>query len=157
MGKIARIISDIGVVEKEVARVASAYAAAKHTQELNAASRNRRGRSRRFLVKNEKWVVHILQKERENRKSMQQVSPEQWRRRIDTLNEPLRTKVACLIWWDFFSGRQVTDRWPHLDDLVANHSRLPDDFNRNDLVIALCNTGYSPYEAAKRISGEDHE
>ena len=46
--------------------------------------------------------------------------PEQWRAQLDAVSDPdVRNRVACLIWWDFFGHRSVSNRWPHLDEFVS--------------------------------------
>ena len=43
----------------------------------------------------------------------------EWSRLVRRIPDPaIRRKAASLVWWDYFGGRAVADRWSHLDDLV---------------------------------------
>ena len=130
-------VPDIHLVEKEAARVAKAYKEAQKTREENRKIRekNKREESKKgkkagilsLLVKNEKWVTRAIKKEQASKRAMINVTPEEWRERILQFPEPLRTKIGFIIWWDFFGGRRVTKRWPHLDDILSNHAILVDE------------------------------
>lgn len=159
MSQTARKIEylDIRLVEKAAARVAKAFEEARKTKKENKRRRKTGGRSAGSLslvVKNNKWVTRAIKKERDSRNILGRMQPEQWRERIESLEEPLRTKMCFLVWWDFFGSRRVTRRWPQLDHILANHEILVGNscLNRDKLVLALCNIGYTPYEATKRIS-----
>lgn len=80
-------------------------------------------------------------------------SPEEWARQVKRLSIPIppdvaeklitmdhvRVAAANLAWWDFFGGRPVVDRWPHLDKyLNKTFVRVP----RELLVAALMALGY---------------
>ncbi len=150
-------LPDIHLVEKEAARVAQAYEEVRKNREENRQRRKNGGRKPgvlSLLVKNDKSVIRIIKKEQACKRAMSSIKPKEWRKRIMHLPEPLRTKVGHIIWWDFFGARRVTKRWPHLDDILANHAILVDEtsFSRDELVLALYNAGYSACEALKRIN-----
>ena len=66
-----------------------------------------------------------------------------------SLPERWRKAAARIIWWDFFSLRFSSNRWPHLDGLVEydEKSLIPDD----ELRKALIACGYSEAQAFTRL------
>ena len=69
-------------------------------------------------------------------------TPEEWRAKIDSITSPLvRGAVAKLVWWDFFSSRQTTERWGQLDDFLKFDLQelLLDD---SQVIEGLVNVGY---------------
>ena len=87
--------------------------------------------------------------------------PDEWARQIKRLTIPylpmpafgvtemhIRTSVACIVWWDFFGGRPVPDRWPHLDIYLNKpYVRVPREVMIEGLVIL----GYPQKWAEARI------
>jgi hypothetical protein len=78
-----------------------------------------------------------------------QRTPEEWVSRIDLINPAsLRVKVACIVWWDYFGGRETERAWHQLDHYVrAWNPNLPEDVSL--IVKELIQLGY-PVEAANR-------
>lgn len=78
-----------------------------------------------------------------------QLPPHKWRERVMKI-EPrkVRVQTACYIYWDFFAGRMYGERWPHLDDLVAQYNREDESVPIKQQVKALVKCGY-PLEVAK--------
>lgn len=76
--------------------------------------------------------------------------PEKWRSEIlkHTSDDAVRLNLACVIWWDWFGQRLVSNRWLHLDDLVARyHSRFTPRIDVSKLLIKL---GYPTHRAQER-------
>lgn len=78
-----------------------------------------------------------------------QRTPEEWTALIDAIPcVRTRVKVACIVWWDFFGGRETDNAWPHLSHYVrAWNPNLPEDIPL--IVKELIQLGY-PVDAANR-------
>jgi hypothetical protein len=80
---------------------------------------------------------------------LKKVAPQQWRSRVAALPLKIRTEVAHVIWWDWFSGRNVSERWPHMDSYIRRPKwHQPTDAQ---IIEGLILCGYSHGFAAKRI------
>jgi len=59
--------------------------------------------------------------------ALKQRSPNEWLRLVETIEEPIRTHVAQVVWWDFFAQQDSEDRYPQLDyylkKFVLEHPR----------------------------------
>ncbi len=79
-------------------------------------------------------------------------SPEEWNRMIYAIsNNTVRIKVACIVWWDYFSSRHTEDRWPQLDALV-NQGLGNMSFDKSSVAKALIRLGYSTSGATRRAN-----
>ncbi len=77
------------------------------------------------------------------------VSPQQWRTRVAAVPKKMQTEVAHVIWWDWFSGRDVSERWPDLDIYIKRPKwHQPTDAQ---VIEGLMLCGYSQRYATKRI------
>lgn len=76
------------------------------------------------------------------------VTPEQWRERLMTLESPVREAAARIIWWETASLRLVADRTDIFDDLIKFGADVPDD----DLQQALIKIGVPEKFAMRRIA-----
>lgn len=79
-----------------------------------------------------------------NTKFGQTVTPEEWAKRVELIQDfAVRTKVAGLIFWDFFGNRPADKRWTCLDVYVkvawAPRSKEPDG---KAVCDALVSVGY---------------
>jgi hypothetical protein len=76
--------------------------------------------------------------------------PKQWLSAIKSIRGPsVRIQAACVVWWDYFAHREVTERWPHLDEYVR--AWKPEMiFNQPRLEAALLKVGYLPDAARIR-------
>lgn len=52
------------------------------------------------------------------RRELEKLSPEEWRQRLEKVPDVQRAATARIIWWDFFSQRNVKSRWNQLDNLL---------------------------------------
>lgn len=96
------------------------------------------------------WAIAYRADELRNRSALGARSPGVWREMIDTLEEPLRNRVATVIWWDFFGTRPTRTKWPHLDDIIdATWDDSPTD---DEVIQGLIDMGYSVYRAWDRIA-----
>ena len=69
---------------------------------------------------------------------------------IDAISDPiLRTQAACIVWWDYFGGREVADRWPQLDEFRKDW-RPPWEIDQPALESVLLQLGYHPEIAKTR-------
>jgi hypothetical protein len=96
--------------------------------------------------------TEVFKRESEAKKALQERTPEEWLERIEELPNPLKTRAAWICWWDFFSYREVPNRWHHLDHLI---NAKCDPVTDGDLAVALNILGYSPYMATARVKGGD--
>ena len=78
----------------------------------------------------------------------------EWRRRLDLIdNQEAKLAAAIIIWWDYFAGRTMNDRWNDLDDLrseynkVFRNGRVP---SLKKLEEGLLIVGYPPSKAETR-------
>jgi len=118
----------------------------------DAFRKKHRGTNILFTEKMPAEEAEILKRESEAKKAMQELQPEQWLARIEELPNPVKTRAAWIVWWDFFSYRDVPDRWPHLDHLINAKCEPVTD---GDLALALNILGYTPYSATARVKGGD--
>ena len=77
-------------------------------------------------------------------------SPEEWRSAIDVITDPsIKIQTACIVWWDYFAHRVVSNRWHHLDEYVQAwnvHIHVP----QSQFEAALLSIGYLPEDARSR-------
>ncbi len=100
----------------------------------------------------ESWVKPLLERESQVLRDLKAKTPEAWAADIGNLLPPVRNRVACLVWWDYFSHRNVTEAWPHLDKYIkCPFVNVPDE----QVIRALHKVGYSPTEATRRATTED--
>jgi hypothetical protein len=86
---------------------------------------------------------------------LKRMSPRQWRNRVDAVPLKMRTEVAHVIWWDWFAGRSVTERWPDLDTFIKRPKwHQPTD---TEIVTGLMLCGYSQAYAIKRIGNKNNK
>lgn len=77
-------------------------------------------------------------------------TPDEWRSAIDAITDPnTRTQAACIVWWDYFASRLVSEAWPHLDE-YRNAWKVEMLFDQPKLQSALLQIGYSPNDALTR-------
>jgi hypothetical protein len=82
----------------------------------------------------------------------------EWNKLVGSFNDrALQVKVASIVWWDFFSNRNITQRWEELDEFLidAFNPNLPDP-SVEALRDGLTAVGYPPTLAAKRAQGYDY-
>jgi hypothetical protein len=61
----------------------------------------------------------------------------------------LRQRVACLVWWTYFSFKTKRNKWPDLDDIISEpFLDAPDDAVKK----ALWKIGYTPYMCEVTVS-----
>ena len=91
----------------------------------------------------------IFKPERKARAALKRLAPGQWLWRIEKIPaRPLRCRVACIVWWDYFASRTIAERWPHLDKYVeAPFVEFPEDSVR----LGLFAVGYTALQAYSRI------
>lgn len=94
------------------------------------------------------WSLERLQREISLRRDQKNITPEEWATRIEALEEPLRTRVACLVWWDFFAQRIVSQRWANLDPYLRDQGY---EVPSNTLVDGMHTVGYTPLQAFRRV------
>ena len=122
----------------------------------------------------------LCEKESITRKELRSLPPETWAERVNALPDgETKNRAACVVWWDFFGGRDATDAWPHLNeylsrpmelfDAPANLHNLPEAEQKDWkakisawekeqnwlLTLALHQLGYSPYMAHGRVKGDE--
>ncbi len=64
-------------------------------------------------------------------------------------DKALRQRVACLVWWTYFSFKTKRNKWPDLDDIISEpFLDAPDDAVKK----ALWKIGYTPYMCEVTVS-----
>ena len=91
----------------------------------------------------------IIEAERSIRETLRNKKPEEWARDVKKIKDKaLRTRVACIVWWDYVSDRKYKDRQTHLDEYLNKPyikvgSKL--------IAKGLHQCGYSPVMAESRV------
>ena len=81
----------------------------------------------------------------------------EWNGLVGAFNDrALQVKVASVVWWDFFSNRNITKRWEELDEFLVDafNPELPEP-SVEALKNGLIAVGYPPALAEKRSQGSD--
>ena len=82
--------------------------------------------------------------------------PDVWREAIDTItNMRVRTHVACIVWFDFFSHRRGTSTWNHLNEYKDAYDPQK-SADIHSVRKALVSVGY-PVRLAERRAHVDNE
>lgn len=83
-------------------------------------------------------------------------TPEEWRAYVDKIqNKVIQAKTACIIWWDHFGRRKVSEAWTHLDEFMKDGAWRGAD---NDLVCKeLILIGYPEKMAERRVKEEQDD
>jgi len=98
------------------------------------------------------FAQECLDRESAAARLMKERSPDQWLKIIKSLPKRVQSRVACLVWWDYFGGQRVDKRWAHLDDLISKpYQHLP----LADVIEGLTLVGYTPWAATCRVSFDD--
>jgi hypothetical protein len=96
-------------------------------------------------------IYDTLKSEQEIKRELAGREPSEWLSLILEFKEPLRTRLACLVWWDFYGIKQAKDRGGNLDHfLIAPHV----DCDHDKLIKAMIYCGYSQSMAAHRLSSK---
>jgi len=93
------------------------------------------------------WPNQSLKSDTQIKAELRQVKPDDWLIMIKSFNEPIRTRLANVIWWDFYGERMGSERWGNLD-LYLNAPYIPCD--QDELRKALVYCGYSEAMATFR-------
>jgi len=76
-------------------------------------------------------------------------SPIEWLHDIKKLDEPERSIVAKIVWWDEFGEKPASRRWAHLDQYLW-YDKNVDQIAPERLHDLLLQVGYNPYMARRR-------
>jgi len=70
----------------------------------------------------------------------------------------VQVKVACIVWWDFFSNRTLDKRWTELDEFLTDafNPSLPEPAVEA-VQEGLVAVGYPPAIAVRRTKISDEE
>lgn len=82
-------------------------------------------------------------------RKMRETTPEQWLKGINSIDKKYQGEVARIVWWDFFAGRLVSERWPHLDEylLFDKNATQTESPILSELLVQV---GYDPEFARRR-------
>src|SRR5262245_44937225 len=76
-------------------------------------------------------------------------TPSEWKAALlDIADLNVRTRVATIVWWDYFGARPFKRRWPHLDQYLR--APVP-EVSRSALAAGLITVGYHPVLAHARV------
>ena len=96
-------------------------------------------------------IYDTLKSEQQIKRELAGRDPAEWLSLILEFKEPLRTRLACLVWWDFYGIKEAKNRSNNLDHfLIAPHV----DCDHDKLIKALIYCGYSESMAAHRLSSK---
>jgi hypothetical protein len=80
-------------------------------------------------------------KEESEKVRMKAIHPEVWVDRVSKFEPELRDQLINIIWWDWFSEREVPNRWNHFDDAIKRKVAITAP--AEVLLEALIQCGYS--------------
>jgi hypothetical protein len=90
-----------------------------------------------------------LKSEAQIKRELSEREPEEWLRIIKTFRGNLRTRLACLVWWDIYSMRESKHRVNHFDPFLAAPYQ---ECCQDKLKAALLKCGYSETMATQRTT-----
>lgn len=96
----------------------------------------------------EPWARELINNERSIRYYLRHKTPEQWLADIELLPDFMQVRIAHIIWWDFFGGRKISQRWPHLDHYLDQP--IMHWLTRDEIAAALHFCGYSQFSSVVR-------
>lgn len=98
------------------------------------------------------WTRKILDKERRAKRVLVGRAPADWEQRIEQIEDrQVRIRVACIIWWDFYSGQPDDSAWHGLDHYLVERVG---DISEDEMAAGLETLGYSPFQARHRAQGK---
>jgi hypothetical protein len=84
-------------------------------------------------------------------KAVRKRKPKRWRNAIMRINTlKIRSQVANIVWWDFFSKRSCSKRFSELDDFIESYNPAI-HVDPDSVVRALKRIGYPPKLAERRV------
>lgn len=83
----------------------------------------------------------------EIKRELSKRTQEEWLEIIMTFRGNLRTRVACLVWWDYYGNREAKHRWDNLDQFLAAPYIECDSHMLRECLIEI---GYSEHMAVNR-------
>jgi hypothetical protein len=83
---------------------------------------------------------------------LKQKHPLEWLADIRRLPKKVQSNIARIIWWDFFAEREVSQRWPHLDQYLKETMI---ELNKAETMKYLRQCGYTEQQADQRITHEN--
>jgi hypothetical protein len=96
-------------------------------------------------------IYDTLKSEQEIKRELAGRDPVEWLSLILEFKDPLRTRLACLVWWDFYGIKEAKNRSGNLDHfLLAPHV----DCDQEKIIKAMIYCGYSESMAAHRLSSK---
>jgi len=84
--------------------------------------------------------------------SLSKKSPEAWAADIELLPDSIKRIIAKIVWWDYFSIRSVSKRWPHLDPYINTPAEEATD---EEILKGLEAVGFTPEKARWRMFPEE--
>lgn len=98
------------------------------------------------------WARKILDKERAAKQLLVWRPPADWERRIEAIeNRQVRIRVACIVWWDYYSGQPDDTGWHGLDHYLVERVG---DITEDQMAAGLETLGYTPFQARHRAQGK---
>lgn len=85
-------------------------------------------------------------------KSLQKLSAAEWMDRIKGLPERAQGQIARMVWWDFWSNKTVSERWPEFDHwLQFDEREEADPVPLTMIAKCLKAVGYPQYRIKLRL------
>ena len=95
----------------------------------------------------------VLDKEADTKAMLKRRKPSVWLNKVEQIQRPwLRKKIACLVWWDFFSERMSGNAWDHLNHYIGI-SDTDRRATQDEVIPVLVRLGYTEHMAWSRITG----
>jgi len=92
----------------------------------------------------------ILRNETKVHQQLKDRHPVDWYQRIMELPTRMRDRIACYVWWDYCYDSSSTLYEKHIQQDLEKQSYKKT--NRNEIIEALVQLGYTPYAATQRVS-----
>jgi hypothetical protein len=82
-------------------------------------------------------------------KILRAITEQEWVARIEKIRGKIKSEIAKIVWFDFFSIRETSEKWYGLDKYIDTPYL---DYARAEIIKKLIQVGYSEKHANSRIT-----
>jgi len=91
--------------------------------------------------------MNFAKSDAETKRELNNRTPDEWLEHIMRFRGNVRTRLAGIVWWDFYGNREAKHRWDNLDPFLAAPYIECDSHRLRECLIQI---GYSEYMAVNR-------